>query len=115
MLKEQYGVNKNISRSLSAQECSQLLVLLQSQPSAVRLIESFSSKNDELSKNNRHFGQLRGRAEKKLETERAQYNQTISQLQVEQAQFEQQISLMHQERAQLNAQLLQLEADIDQM
>jgi chromosome segregation ATPase len=67
-LKAKYGINKNITQSLSAVECEELLTLLQRQPSALKLAESFIAKNDELSRNNRNFGQQRSQAQKKLKS-----------------------------------------------
>ncbi|WP_017298762.1 hypothetical protein [Nodosilinea nodulosa] len=67
ILKENYGVNKNITQPLSLEDCETLLLLLTNHPSAGRLVESFVDKNNELSQNNRYFGQRRSQAEKKFE------------------------------------------------
>ncbi|MGF1498183.1 MAG: hypothetical protein ACFB8W_15375 [Elainellaceae cyanobacterium] len=75
ILKEEYGINKNISQPLSVEDCEKLMMLLREQPSVARLTESFISKNTDLSKNNRHYGQLRSQAEKKLETLKSEYQQ----------------------------------------
>ena len=56
ILREQYGNNKNISQALATEDCEQLLLMLQSQPSAVKLVNSFAEKNADLGKRNQHFG-----------------------------------------------------------
>jgi chromosome segregation ATPase len=75
ILKEKYGVNKNITQPLSLEDCETLLLLLTNHPSAGRLVESFVEKNNELSQNNRHFGQRRSQAEKNFERLQADYQQ----------------------------------------
>ncbi len=80
ILQDRYGINKNISQPLGTEDCEQLLATLQSQPSAVRLVESYASKNSELGKNNRYYGQLRGNAEKKLKKLQSEYQQLESQI-----------------------------------
>lgn len=72
-LKDKYGINKNITQSLSPEDCEGLLQLLSHQPSAARLVAAFTDKNYELSKNNRHFGQQRSRAEKQLQRLQAEH------------------------------------------
>jgi chromosome segregation ATPase len=73
ILKEQYGINKNITQPLSLEDCENLLLLLKNQPSAERLVQSFVEKNNELSHNNRYYGQRRNQAEKKFEQLQAEY------------------------------------------
>ncbi|EKQ70879.1 hypothetical protein OsccyDRAFT_1186 [Leptolyngbyaceae cyanobacterium JSC-12] len=41
LLKEQYGINKNITQPLSLEDCKNLLIFLSSQPSIGRLVASF--------------------------------------------------------------------------
>ncbi|MDP5016821.1 hypothetical protein FJR11_21075 [Anabaena sp. UHCC 0187] len=72
-LKEKYGINKNISQPLDKEECEILLNVLNNEPSAVKLVESFAEKNSSLSKNNRNYGTLRSQAEKKLISLQAEY------------------------------------------
>ncbi|NER83840.1 MAG: hypothetical protein F6K42_30715 [Leptolyngbya sp. SIO1D8] len=74
-LKEKYGINKNITQTLSTEDCEQLIMLLHHQPSAVRLVESFINKNINLSNNNRQFGQERSKAQKKLNVLQVEYQQ----------------------------------------
>ncbi|ASC69491.1 hypothetical protein XM38_004180 [Halomicronema hongdechloris C2206] len=74
-LKEKYGINKNITQRLSAADCENLLNLLDTQSSAERLVEVFVDKNNELSNNNRYFGQRRSQAEKKFERLQAEHHQ----------------------------------------
>lgn len=75
ILKEQYGINKNITDSLSLEDCENLLVTLSSQPSTAKLVASFTEKNNELSKNNRYYGQQRSQAEKKFAKLQAEHEQ----------------------------------------
>ena len=67
VLKEQFGINKNISQPLNQEECEKLLNLLSREPSAVKLINSFADKNSNLANNNANFGRARSRAEAKFE------------------------------------------------
>lgn len=67
ILKDQYGINKNITQSLSQDECDQLLELLNNTSSVDKLVAAFVQKNNELSVNNRTFGQQRSNAQKRLE------------------------------------------------
>ncbi|MBW4652336.1 MAG: hypothetical protein KME20_04710 [Kaiparowitsia implicata GSE-PSE-MK54-09C] len=75
ILKEKYGINKNITQSLTPEDCEDLLLRLSNQPSVEKLIESFVEKNGKLSQNNRYFGQRRSQAEKKFEQLEAEYRQ----------------------------------------
>ncbi|MEL6229447.1 MAG: hypothetical protein AAFR24_06000 [Cyanobacteria bacterium J06627_3] len=86
ILKEKYGINKNISQSLATEDCEQLLTTLKNQPSAVKLVESFSEKNVDLGRRNQHFGLLRTNAEKKLQKLQSEYQQLENQIEaIEQA------------------------------
>ena len=80
ILQDRYGINKNISQSLGTEDCEQLLATLQTQPSAVKLVDSYAAKNSELGKNNRYYGQLRSNAEKKLNKLQSEYQQLESQI-----------------------------------
>jgi uncharacterized protein (DUF3084 family) len=66
VLKERYGVNKNINGAIAKEDYEFILDILQHQPSMVRLIEVFLAKNNELGKSNRLFGGQRYRAEEKF-------------------------------------------------
>lgn len=85
ILKETYGINKNVSQSLTSEDCEQLLSILRSQPSAAKLVDSFIGKNVELAQNNRHYGQLRNQAEtkfKQLQTEYQQLEESVRDLEL---------------------------------
>ncbi|MGD1895642.1 MAG: hypothetical protein ACFB16_01675 [Phormidesmis sp.] len=104
ILREEYGINKNISQSLAPEDCEQLLVTLRSQPSAVKLVDSFAEKNADLGNRNRHFGQLRSRAESKLETLQAEYQQLegeVAELGKQVAELEGQVEAMEAAKAAL--------------
>ena len=80
ILKDKYGINKNISQSLAVEDCEQVLAILQQEPSTVKLVDSFAEKNTDLSKNNRHFGLLRTNAEKKFQKLQSEYQQLETQI-----------------------------------
>ncbi|MFM6474723.1 MAG: hypothetical protein ACKPGH_14720, partial [Dolichospermum sp.] len=73
ILKEKYGINKNISEALNKGECEKLLTILDNQPIAVKLVESFAEKNSSLGKNNASLGSRRYQAETKLSSLQAEY------------------------------------------
>lgn len=72
-LKQQYGINKNISQELSTDNCERLLALMDQEPSILELVASFADKNVELGKNNQRFGQQRSQAERQLKKAKAEY------------------------------------------
>ena len=80
LLKEKYGINKNISQALAAEDCEQVLATLQREPSTLKLVESFADKNTHLGRNNQHFGLLRSNAEKKLQKLQSEYQQIETQV-----------------------------------
>jgi chromosome segregation ATPase len=73
-LKDKYGINKNISDVLDREECEQLLQILESEPSAVKLVESYAQKNASLGNNNAYYSRMRNQAERKLEDTKAEYD-----------------------------------------
>jgi chromosome segregation ATPase len=75
ILKEKYNINKNITHSLSLEDCENLLIVLSNAPSAERLVASLVNKNNELSQNNRSYGQRRNQAERNFERLQAEYYQ----------------------------------------
>lgn len=75
ILKEKFGINKNISQPLMKEECERLISILQSEPSAARLVESYAEKNSSLGRNNANIGGARSRAERKAEALQAEYLQ----------------------------------------
>lgn len=103
-LKATYGINKNITQSLSAVECEELLTLLQDQESANKLVQSFIVKNEELSQNNRNFGQQRSQAQKKLKS-----------LQIENEKLEKDITALQDRRGRLSQEQQELEEQIKQL
>ena len=104
LLKTQYGINKNISQPLGKDDCEKLVATLAVQPSLVKLVQSFASKNSDLSQNNRHYGQLRSQAEKKFKTLQAEYTQ-----------FEAQIAQLEQSKEKLTGRKQTLEAEIEHL
>ena len=75
LLKDQYGINKNISNAFNLQQCEQLIELLEKEQTVRLLTESFANKNGELRNNNRRYGQERSRAENKLNSLQANYQE----------------------------------------
>ena len=110
-LKEKYGINKNITQPLSTEECEQLLTLLHTQPSAVRLVGSFVAKNSDLSRTNRQFGQQRSQAEKRLNALQAEYQQ----LEKTVADFEARNRTLGDLKGQLSQEQQALEAEIKKL
>jgi predicted nucleic acid-binding Zn-ribbon protein len=55
ILKERYGINKNISQPLSPLECQQLITLLSSETGVAKVVESFIDKNKELTTKNQQL------------------------------------------------------------
>ena len=111
VLKTKYGINKNITQALSAEDCESLLLLLQHQPSATRLVESFIAKNEELSRNNRHFGQQRGQVERKLQSLQVEH----SKLEKAIADLEKTNATLGDRKGQLSTEQKELEAKIQQL
>jgi chromosome segregation ATPase len=81
ILKVKYGINKNISQPLSLDECERMLDLLEREPSAIKLIESFAQKNGILGRNNATFGRQRSLAENRLEALTQDYQELESSVQ----------------------------------
>ncbi|PSN14108.1 hypothetical protein C7293_13040 [filamentous cyanobacterium CCT1] len=113
ILKEDYGINKNVTQSLSLEDCEKLLILLSNHPSAEKLVESFIEKNNELSRNNRYYGQRRSQAEKKLQQLQAEYQKTqksIVELEEANKELLNRKGFLSVEQQQLEAQIKTLEA-----
>lgn len=113
-LKTKYGINKNISQSLSKEECERLLYLLSSESGALKLVESFVQKNEDLGENNRLFGQKRSQAEKKLASLKAEYDdlqETIKNLSASKLILEERKRQLEQERSSLEADISRLSVE----
>ncbi len=77
-LKNEYLINIGVTDDLSQEECANLLLILQNEPSVLSLVTSFSTKNLELGNKNRHHGLRRSQAEKKLAKSQTE-NQVLQQ------------------------------------
>jgi uncharacterized protein (DUF3084 family) len=108
VLKENYGINKNLTQSLSLEDCENLLMLLNNYPSAEKLIESFVEKNNELSQNNRYYGQRRSQAEKRLDQLQTEYQKTQQSI----AELEKENEALRNRKGSLSNEQKQLEAEI---
>jgi chromosome segregation ATPase len=73
LLKDRYGINKNISRALTDVECQRLMALLEAEPSALKLVDSFIAKNRDLAINNQLYGKQRNQALARYEQAQAEY------------------------------------------
>ncbi|SRR5579883_1826995 len=110
-LKQKYGINKNISQSLAKEECERLLSLLKSEPSAVRLIESFTEKNSSLGSKNAYYSRMRSQAENKLISLQAEYHalqQSIKSLEEANTALEARKKQLEQNREKLDADIQRL-------
>jgi chromosome segregation ATPase len=124
-LKERYGINKNISQDLSDVECQRLVTLLDSESSALKLVDAFIAKNRELTTNNQQYGKQRRQAEDRYAIAQAQYeslqesianlensNDGLVQLKQElEAQAQREMTDLEQKKVALAAQKQQLEKD----
>ncbi|MFG6101804.1 hypothetical protein U2F10_06100 [Leptothoe sp. EHU-05/26/07-4] len=114
ILQNRYGINKNISQPLDTEDCEQLLATLQSQPSAVKLVDSYASKNSELGKSNRHSNQLLSDAEKKLQKLQSEYQYLESQIatmEKAKANLSEPKQVISKEKATLEAEIKRLTAE----
>ncbi|NJL88020.1 MAG: hypothetical protein HC886_21895 [Leptolyngbyaceae cyanobacterium SM1_1_3] len=110
-LKAEYGINKNVSKALTEEECKELEQSLQSQPSLVKLVESLVAKNQELGKNNANIGRQNGQSKKKLEAlqvEHQKLENTIAKLEKSNGSSRDRRDKLSQEQQQLAAQIQQL-------
>ena len=85
-LKEIYGINKNISNSLTEEQKKDLFFLLENNETVLTLTQSFVSKNNELANNNRKYGRQRETAKRNLVDEQERNNELnteVSQLKYE--------------------------------
>ncbi len=73
-LKDQYGINKNVSQSLSRDECAALIERLSQDDSVAKIIAAYVDKNTTLGKNNATYGRARSQAETKLQTLQTEYD-----------------------------------------
>ncbi|MDV3348152.1 hypothetical protein QGP82_05590 [Leptothoe sp. LEGE 181152] len=114
ILQNRYGINKNISQPLDTEDCEQLLATLQSQPSAVKLVDSYASKNSELGKSNRHSNQLLSDAEKKLQKLQSEYQYLelqIATMEKAKANLSEPKQVTSKEKATLEAEIKRLTAE----
>lgn len=75
ILKAKFGINKNVSQSLSKEECEELLNLLFREPSAAKLVSSYADKNSSLGRNNATYARAKNQAERKFEALQVEYRQ----------------------------------------
>lgn len=111
ILKDKYGINKNITAPLSVEDCEALLRVLQNQPSAVRLVESFTERNTELGNKNRYFGQQRSQAERRfqsLQEDHARLQKDIAELEQANAKLGGRKGMLSDEQHELKSQIQQL-------
>lgn len=105
-LKEKFGINKNISQSLTKEECERLLELLRWEPSAARLVESYAEKNSSLGQNNASYGRARNQAVRKFEALQVEYEQleqSIASIETVKIDLERKRATLEEEQRQLEA------------
>lgn len=111
VLKEKFGINKNISQPLTKDECERLLNLLEGEPSAAKLVESYADKNSSLWRNNASYGRARSQAERKLAALQAEHSELEHLIDsIEQAK-----ATLEIQRKRLEEEQRTLEADIQQL
>ena len=110
-LKDLYKVNKNISETLTRDECEAMLLLLAENPSAIKIVEAFVNKNSSLGKNNMVLGGQRSRAERRFETLQSEYDA----LEVSIADLESTTNALNQRKLQLEADRSALSKEIEQI
>lgn len=69
ILKDRYGINKEISKSLSVDECRCFITLLSSDASAIKIVNALIAKNRELAVNNQQLGRRYSKELEKKEEE----------------------------------------------
>ncbi len=90
LLKEKYGINKNVSNVLSRAELEALWQKLEHESEFHKLIQSLIRKNQELANNNKQLGGARWRAERSLSQLQGNYKT----LKVSYRDLEQQLTAM---------------------
>jgi chromosome segregation ATPase len=85
ILKERYGINKNISQALTAAECQRILTLLEAESSTAKLVDAFIGKNRELITNNQQYGRQRSKAEQQVQLEKERVEAMQIELQASQS------------------------------
>jgi chromosome segregation ATPase len=111
VLKERFGINKNVSQSLSQADCERLLDLLSNEPSAAKLVDAYAGKNSSLRRNNQQLGIDRSQAERKhaaLQGEYHQLQQSIEAIEASKAELESRKRQLEVEQAQLEAEVQDL-------
>lgn len=111
ILKAKFGINKNVSQSLSREECEELLNLLYREPSAVKLVSSYADKNSSLGRNNATYARARNQAERKFEALQVEYRQledSIQNIEVAKVALESRKKLLEQEQRKLEADIQNL-------
>ena len=109
ILKDRYGINKNVTQSLNRDECEQLLTLLSNKPAARNLVAVFIQKNHELSNNNRTLGKRRENAARKLEQLTQEYQHLESSI----AKQEEQNEVLSQRKILLAKEEIELQQKIE--
>jgi chromosome segregation ATPase len=107
-LKEKFGINKNISQSLSQEECDRLMSLISEEPSAAKLVEAYADKNSSLGRDNKHYGRARYQAERKhanLQTEYRHLQQSIADIEASKTSLESRKRQLEDEQKKLEAEI----------
>lgn len=113
-LKDRHNINKNISQTLSREECEMLLSILDREPTAAKLVDAYARKNNDLSNNNRLFGSQRSQAQRKLEDLKVEYEEleaSIQTLETSKLTLEARKLQLEQEQAKLQGDIVSLSTE----
>lgn len=111
VLKEKFGINKNISDPLSREDCEKLLAKLEQDSVLVKLVHSYTKKNSGLQQNNAYYGRLRSQAERKLDALKTDYEQLEQSIQS----IETNKQALEQKRKALEEERLRLEGEVENL
>ncbi|NJR48280.1 MAG: hypothetical protein HC780_00740 [Leptolyngbyaceae cyanobacterium CSU_1_3] len=114
ILKEKYGINKNISQLLDKAACERLIFILASEPSAVKLVESFAQKNSNLGHNNAYYSRMRNQADKRYVSLQSEYREleiAIQALESSKITLEDRKKQLQQESDRLNSEVQNLSSE----
>ncbi|WP_448604695.1 hypothetical protein [Thermoleptolyngbya sp.] len=111
ILKEKFGINKNISDPLSREDCEKLLHKLEQDSVLVKLVQSYAKKNSSLQHNNAYYGRLRSQAERKLDSLKTEYEQLERSIQsIEMSKGE-----LERKKKELEEEHLKLETEVENL
>lgn len=115
ILKEKYGINKNISHALDKEQCERLIFVLEREPSTAKLVESFAEKNASLGQENKSLGSRRYQAEIQLQALKAEYAQLTTSTRTSEIQISEREKRLEQDKKDLEARIQRLMAENEKL